>query len=204
MADNNVIMFGGVAFSSTPSSASAVPYSNTTSSLAASNVQAAIDEVVAGSMMYKVGTNCNTALTTGVYVSGAWTNGPSLYGTLKVVSYGGYISQEFIDVYTNRVFVRTSSNSGSTFSSWAPSVMKAYVGVVATGSLPVNTQTNVTVTLPASYNSIAAIIPWGYSPSGTYATPLYFRGTDISGIIYVYPAGSNVQTYSINYTILYY
>ncbi len=81
--------------------------------------------------------------------------------------------------------------------------IRVYDGQFNTGTLAGNQRHSVTVTLPAGYESILAVIPFGFDPSTSWNTVLYFDGASADGTVSVHINGASSQYYSIKYKVFY-
>lgn len=81
--------------------------------------------------------------------------------------------------------------------------VKVYPGYFQTGSLAGNQDRTVNVTLPGTYKDILAVIPYGYTPSGTWSTTLVFTNTTTAGAVSFRIIGTQTQTYVIHYKVIY-
>lgn len=83
--------------------------------------------------------------------------------------------------------------------------VKVYNNSYTTESIAPDTTKTVTVTLPPSYNTILAVIPYSCSPNSSWESyPIVKTVTHATGAIQFRIIGSgSAQTYTIRYTVLY-
>lgn len=84
-------------------------------------------------------------------------------------------------------------------------VVKVYNNSYTTESIAPDTTKTVTVTLPPSYNTILAVIPYSCSPNSSWESyPIVKTVTHATGSIQFRIIGSgSAQTYTIRYSVLY-
>lgn len=81
--------------------------------------------------------------------------------------------------------------------------LRVYDGQFTTGTLSGNQRHSISVTLPSNAVSVLAVIPYGFDPSSTWNTVLYFDGATNAGAVSFHINGSTNQYYSIKYKVLY-
>ena len=81
--------------------------------------------------------------------------------------------------------------------------IRVYDGQFNTGTLAGNQRHTVTVTLPSNAVSVLAVIPYGFDPSSSWATVIYFDGASADGTVSLHVNGATSQYYSIKYKVIY-
>lgn len=81
--------------------------------------------------------------------------------------------------------------------------VKVYPGYFQTGTLAGNQDRTVDVTLPTTYKAILGVIPYGYTPSGTWSTQLVFTNTTTTGSVSFRIIGTQSQSYVLHYKVIY-
>ena len=81
--------------------------------------------------------------------------------------------------------------------------LRVYSGQYTTGTLAGNANHTLNVPMPNDAATILAVIPIGFDPASSWATPVYFDATSTTGTIRIRCQGSTNQYYTIRYIVLY-
>ena len=81
--------------------------------------------------------------------------------------------------------------------------IRIYDGDFITGTVAGNAYHTVNVTRPTTYQTIRAVIPFGYDPSADWSTRLVFDQGNASGSVRFRAIGATNQYYSIKYKVIY-
>lgn len=81
--------------------------------------------------------------------------------------------------------------------------IRVYDGQFNTGTLAGNQRHTITVTLPSNAVSVLAVIPYGFDPSSSWGTVIYFDGASADGTVSLHVNGATSQYYSIKYKVIY-
>lgn len=81
--------------------------------------------------------------------------------------------------------------------------IRVYDGQFNTGTLAGNQRHSVTVTLPSNAVTVLAVIPYGFDPSNSWSTVIYFDGASADGTVSLHVNGATSQYYSIKYKVIY-
>lgn len=81
--------------------------------------------------------------------------------------------------------------------------LRVYSGQYTTGTVSGDSTQTVTVTLPNTYDTILAVIPYGYDPSSSWSTRIVFDAATVAGSLRFRVVGSTNQYYTIRYWVLY-
>lgn len=81
--------------------------------------------------------------------------------------------------------------------------IRVYDGLFNTGTLAGNARHSVSVTLPSNAQTVLAVIPYGFDPSNSWSTVIYFDGASADGTVSLHVNGATSQYYSIKYKVIY-
>ena len=82
--------------------------------------------------------------------------------------------------------------------------VKIYNGEYQTGTISGNTDTTVTLPVPSDATEILAVIPFGTTPSAYHETEARINACNVQNhTVGLRTVGSNSQTYTVRYTVLY-
>lgn len=81
--------------------------------------------------------------------------------------------------------------------------IRVYDGQFNTGTLAGNQRHTVTVTLPGNAQNVLAVIPYGFDPSNSWSTVIYFDGASADGTVSLHVNGATSQYYALKYKVIY-